>query len=422
MRTGTWANPPFLRLWAAETVSEVGSAVTALALPLIAILLLRASPLEVGLLGAAEFLPFVLVGLPAGVLADRSRPIPLLIVTDVGRAVLLASVPLAYVSGHLTIAQLYLVAFLTGCLTVLSGVAEQTALHGIVPQSDLLDANSKLEMSHATGHVAGPGVGGLLIAAVTAPMAVVVDSVSFLVSAVLVATIPKPARSTPEPAVQENFLLQIREGLGFISRHPVLRSFALSLATINFFGEMFLAVYLVYLVRGLHLTPSVIGVVLALGGVGGVLGAAAATRLARWLGVGMVILVGAAGSIALVLIPLAPAAAPIPWLVAGGFLNDFFAVAYNVNQRGLRQALTPARLQGRMTATMRFLIIAPVPIGAVAGGFLGTVIGLQATLWIGVLGSTAAAIPILLSPAPGIRRVPSAGPADDEPGAASIPG
>lgn len=414
MRAGTWTNGPFLRLWAAETVSEVGSAVTALALPLIAILLLGATPFEVGLLGAAEFLPFVLVGLPAGVWADRGEPIPLLIVSDLGRALLLASVPLAFVSGYLTIVQLYVVALLTGCLTVLSGVAQQTAVHGIVPQSQLLDANSKLEMSHAVGHVAGPGVGGLLVAAVTAPLAVVVDSVSFAVSAVLIATISWPQRSKVQPAVRERFLRQIREGLGFIFGHPVLRSFALSLATVNFFGELFFAVYLVYLVRRLHLTPSVIGVVLALGGVGGVVGAAAATRLARWLGVGMVILVGAAAPITLALVPLAPSAAPLPWIAGGGFLADFFGVAYNVNQRGLRQALTPARMQGRMTATMRFLIIAPVPVGAVAGGFLGTVLGLQPTLWIGALGSALAALPILLSPTPRIRTVPEDGPADGE--------
>ena len=422
MRTGTWASAPFLRLWAAESVSEVGSAVTALALPLIAILLLRATPLEVGLLAAAEFLPFVVVGLPAGVLADRSAPIPLLIASDLGRATLLASVPLASITGHLTIVQLYLVALLTGCLTVVSGVAEQTALHGIVPQSQLLDANSKLEMSHAVGHVAGPGIGGLLIAAVTAPVAVVVDSVSFLVSAGLIATITGRRRSTAKPEVQESFLLQVGEGLRFIFRHPVLRSFALSLATINFFGEVFFAVYLVYLVRGLNLTPSVIGVVLALAGLGGVVGAAAATRLARWLGVGMVILVGAAASVTVALVPLAPTAAPIPWIVVGGFFADFFGVAFNVNQRSLRQALTPARLQGRMTATMRFLIIAPVPIGAVTGGFLGTVIGLRPTLWIGALGSMAAALPILLSPTPRIRTVPEDGPADSETPAVPLPG
>jgi predicted MFS family arabinose efflux permease len=422
MRTGTWANAPFLRLWAAASVSEVGSAVTELALPLTAIVLLRATPLEVGLLSAAEFLPFVLVGLPAGVLADRSAPIPLLIVSDVGRAVLLASVPLAFVTGHLTIVQLYVVALLTGGLTVLSGVAEQTALHRIVPQAQLLDANSKLEISHAVGHVAGPGIGGLLIAAVTAPIAVVVDSVSFLVSAVLVATISGRRPSTAEPVLQEGFVRQVREGLSFIFRHPVLRSFALCLATSNFFGELFFAVYLVYLVRGLNLTPSVIGVVLALAGFGGVVGAASATRLARWFGVGIVILVGAAAPVTLALVPLAPTATPIPWIVVGGFLSAFFGVAFNVNQRGLRQALTPARLQGRMTATMRFLIIAPVPIGAVTGGFLGTVIGLRPTLWIGALGSMAAALPILLSPTPRIRTVPEAGPADCEAPAVPVPG
>jgi MFS family permease len=421
MRTGTWANAPFLRLWAAESVSEVGSAVTALALPLIAILLLRATPLEVGLLAAAGFLPFVLVGLPAGVLADRTPPMPLLIMSDLGRALMLASVPLAFVAGHLTIVQLYVVALLTGCLTVLSGIAQQTAVHGIVPKSQLLDANSKLEMSHAVGHVAGPGVGGLLIAAVTAPIAVVVDSVSFLASALLVATIPRSRPSPPGPVAVEGFVLQVREGLGFIFRHPVLRAVALSLATINFFGELFFAVYLVYLVRALHLAPSVIGAVLAIGGAGGVVGAAAATRLARWLGVGMVILVGAAASVSLALVPLAPTAAPIPWVVAGGFLTDLFGVAFNVNQRGLRQALTPARLQGRMTATMRFLIIAPVPVGAVVGGLLGSWIGLRPALFIGAVGSMAAVLPILFSPTPRIRAVPEDGPVDGG-AVASTPG
>jgi predicted MFS family arabinose efflux permease len=267
-------------------------------------------------------------------------------------------------------------------------------------------------MSMSLGYVGGPGLGGLLIGWFTAPMAILVDAASFLVSAGLLARIAKAPPSPSEPRGRRDFLREIWEGLQFITGHPVLRAFATSLATINLFGELFLTVYLIYLVRTLHLSPPVIGAVLAVSGLGGVGGALAAGWLGRRLGVGRVIAICAA-PFSLALIPLAPLTAPIPWLVAGGFLSNFTGVAYNINQRSLRQALTPARLQGRMTATMRFLIIAPVPLGTTFGGALGSLVGLRPALWIGAIGSLLAAVPILLSPALKIRAAPEEGPEGD---------
>ncbi|HEV3231189.1 MAG TPA: MFS transporter [Candidatus Dormibacteraeota bacterium] len=404
----TMRQPGFGRLWAAQTVSDVGSELTMLALPLTAILLLHATPLQVGLLSAAELLPFVVFGLPAGVLVDRTPPVRVMVVADLGRAALLATVPVAYLAGGLGVVQLYLVAFAAGSLTVAFGVAQQSAVHGLVDRRRLIDANSRIELSGAVAAVSGPGLGGILIGILSAPLTIALDALSFVVSALLLAGI----RSAPPPAAggrREGVMGQIREGLVLIAAHPVLRALALSLAVVNLFGGLFGAVYLIYLARHLHLGATVIGLVLAVAGSGAVAGAAVAARLGRRVGVGRLIAL-TASPFGFLLIPLAPPAFPLPWLLAGELLVSFSGVVFNTTQRGLRQALTPARLQGRMTATIRFLIVAPGPVGAVAGGVLGSTVGIRAALWTGVVGMLLGAVPILLSPIPGIRTIPDLDP------------
>ena len=401
--------------WLAETISDVGSPFTELALPLTAVILLQASTFEVGLLRVAEYVPFVLFALGAGVVVDRSRPAPLLIGSDLGRMVILVTVPAAFFIGHLSMVQLYIVAFAAGILTLLQGVAQQAAMRGLVERDRLIDANSKIGMSDEAAAVVGPGVAGLLIGATSAPIAILVDAVSFGLSALLVSRITwRTETRTAAPSV-EPFLRQIREGLVFILRHRVLRALAASVSLLRFFSSMFVAVELVYFVRVLHLSPRTIGLVVAAMGLGGVAGAVAASSLNRRFGVGRTITVGFA-PVGWLLIPLAPASAPIPWLVAGGFLGAFSVVASNVSQLGLRQSMTPRRLQGRMTASMRFLIMAPAPAGALLGGTLGTLAGLRLTLWVGGLGVILAAVPLILSGLPGIRAI--AAPATDEDDAA----
>jgi MFS family permease len=395
-------------LWSAGTISELGSEVTQLALPLTAILILHATPIQIGVLGAARALPYLVVGLAAGVLVDRSRPVPLLVGTDLGRAVLLGSIPVAYAVGQLHMPQLYVVAFVAGALTVLFGVAEAAAIHAIAPRQDLIDANSKMAVSGSVASVAGPGLGGVLIGALSAPVAILVDAVSFLFSAVVLRGIRTSASVPKAEAPRSGLLADVKEGLSFILRHGLLRALATTLALMNLFISVFFTAYLLYAVRVLHLSPFVIGVIFAITGLAGLAGAAVAPRLGTRLGVGSVIAAGAAvSSLGLLLIPIAPVATPIPWLVVGGSVQIFGLLAFNSTQLGLRQTLTPARLQGRMTASMRFLIQALTPVGAIVGGILGSTIGLHATLWIGAVGSFLAVVPLLIANFPAMRTIAS---------------
>jgi len=410
---GIFSDRNFRFFWLAETISFVGSPFTELALPLTAVILLQASTFEVGLLRVMEYLPFMLFALGAGVVVDRSRPGPLLIGSDLGRMVILTTVPLAFFIGHLSIVQLYVVAFTAGILTLLQGVAQQAAMRALVERDRLIDANSKIGMSDEAAAVVGPGVAGLLIGATSAPIAILVDALSFGLSALLISRIGWRSEARAVVQSAESFLHQIREGLVFILRHRILRALAASISLLRFFSSMFVAVELVYFVRILHLSPTTIGLVFAAMGLGGVAGALAASWLNRSFGVGWTITIGFA-PVGFLLIPLAPVSAPIPWLISGGFLGAFSVVASNVSQLGLRQSMTPRRLQGRMTASMRFLIMAPAPVGALLGGVLGTLVGLRFTLWVSGLGGILAAVPLVLSGMPGIRTIaPSAIDEDD---------
>jgi MFS family permease len=417
MNLGILRDRNFRFFWLAETISSIGNPFTELALPLTAVLLLQASAFQVGLLRVMEYLPFLLFGLGAGVVVDRYKPAPLLIGSDLGRMVILLSVPIVYFIGQLSMTQLYLVAFGAGILMLLQGVAQQAATRALVERDRLIEANSKIGISEEAAGVAGPGVAGLLIGATSAPVAILVDAVSFGVSALLVWRIRWRTDARATAAVVEPFLRQIREGLAFIVHHRILLPLASSISLLRFFSSMFVAVELVYFVRVLHLSPTTIGLVFAATGLGGVSGAAAAGWLGRRFGVGRIITVGFA-PVGTLLIPLAPVSAPIPWLVAGGFLGAFSVVVSNVNQLGLRQSMTPRRLQGRMTASMRFLIMAPAPLGAFLGGTLGTLVGLRGTLWVGGLGAILSAVPLLLSPMPSIREI--AAPAVDTEDASAI--
>jgi predicted MFS family arabinose efflux permease len=296
------------------------------------------------------------------------------------------------------------VAFTAGILTLLQGVAQQAATRTLVVRDQLIDANSKIGMSEEAAGVVGPGAAGLLIGATSAPVAILIDAVSFGVSALFISRIRWRSEARIAAQAVEPFLQQIREGLSFIRHHRVLRALAASISTLRFFTSMFVAVELVYYVRVLHLSATTIGLVFAAMGLGGVASATAANFLNRRFGVGWTITVGFA-PIGFLLIPLAPASAPIPWLVVGGFLGAFSIVASNVSQLGLRQSMTPRRLQGRMTATMRFLIMAPAPLGAFLGGTLGTLVGLRFTLWLGAFGAILAAAPLILAAVPRIRAI-----------------
>ncbi|HWP63504.1 MAG TPA: MFS transporter, partial [Candidatus Binatia bacterium] len=401
------------KLWAAETISQFGTQVSLLAVPLVAIVLLEATPFEVGLLGTVEFLPFILFSLPAGAWVDRLRRRPLLIVGDLGRALSLASIPIAYELGVLTIWQLYLVGFVNGILTVFFDVAYQAYLPSLVDRDQIVEGNSKLEISRSAAQIGGPGLGGLLIGLLTAPVAVVIDALSYLGSALFVWRIrrPEPAPGTtaegdpPRPSMRA----EVVEGIRYVLGQPLLRSIAACTALSNLFGTVGFAVYLVFLVRIIGLSAEQIGLVASLGNVSTLVGAVTAAAVARRLGVGPTIIASAIlFGPGLVLVALAPAGpAAIPLLVAAGLLFGLSTIVYNINQVSLRQAITPTRLQGRMNATMRFIVWGTIPLGQIAGGALGTVVGLRETIWIGAVGSLFAFLPLLVGPLRRLREVPA---------------
>ena len=427
-RGGLWRHPDFLKLWSAETISQLGTQISLLAVPLVAILVLESSPFEVALLGTIEFLPFILISLPAGVWVDRLPRRPILILGDVGRALALASIPVAYALGILTIYQLYVVGFVVGVCTVFFDVAYMSYLPALVDRDRLVEGNSKLEISRSGAQIAGPGLAGAAIGVVGAPVAIILDAISFLGSAAFILGIRK-REPTPRPATGgarrgPSMREEVIAGLRYVLGHRYLRSIALCTGTSNFFGNVLQSILLVYLVRQIGLTPQVIGLVFALGNIGFLTGAVLADRISARLGVGPTI-IGAAlvfGPSGL-LVAVAPRELAVPFLVAFGLLTGLGGVVYNVTQVSLRQAITPERMQGRMNATMRFVVWGTIPIGSVLGGTLGTILGLHEAIWVGAIGGIFSFVPLLFSPLWSLREMPLPGdetqPAKgEEPGAA----
>jgi MFS family permease len=403
-----WRRRDFLALWAGQTVSVLGSQVSLIALPLLAVTVLGAGAFQTGLLETFQFLPFLLLGLPAGVWVDRLARRPVLIVADAGRALAMASIPLAWALGGLRLPQLYAVGFAVGVLTVFFDIAYQAYLPSLVSREELVTGNARLALSQSSAEVAGPGLGGLLVSAVTAPYAVAVDAASYAVSVVslLLIRTQEPARRA-RPAT--SLRAELAEGVAYVLRHRLLRWIATCTALYNLFGHMAQAVVFVFAVRELGLGAGTIGLWFSLGSLGGPLGALVASRLSRWLGTGPTIALTAwLGAPAWLLVALSPRGHALPLLIGSGVLGSLFGVAYNITQVSLRQAITPHRLQGRMNATMRFLVWGTIPIGAFAGGVLGTLVGLRATLWIGAAGTLLAALPVSLSGVRRLRRVEDA--------------
>ena len=407
-------HPDFLKLWTAETVSVFGSQISALAIPLLAVLTLKVSPFDVALLGTIEMLPFILFTLPAGAWVDRLRRRPIMITGDLGRAVALATIPLAYAFGALTIWQLYVVGFITGVLTVFFDVSNQSYLPSIIEHDELVEGNSKLQVSQSAAQIAGPGIAGYLVGVLTAPFAILLDAASFVASAFFVFLIRRPEPPVVHPADatgerRPSIWSDIRAGLGFVLHNRSLRAIAGGTATSNLFTSIAFATVIVYFADSayLGLAPATIGVVYAIGNIGALVGALTANRLARRFGVGPTIIgTLAVGSLNPLFVALAPAAMPIPFIVAGGLVGGFSQMAYNINQVSYRQAICPPRMQGRMNATIRFLVWGTMPIGGIIGGILATVIGVHEAIWIGaILGLTPALFP-LLSPVRHIRVMP----------------
>ncbi len=402
----------FRKLWAAETISVFGSQFTGLALPLVAVLLLDASTFAVSALVVIEFLPFILFAIPAGVWVDRMRRKPILVVGDLARAAVLGSLPLAYVFDVLTLGHVYVVGFLVGVCTVFFDVAYQSYLPSLVDRSQLVEGNSKLEISRSTSQLAGPGSAGVIVSALGAPVAILLDAISFFVSALFLFSIRKtealPERQ--EHAARPRMLADAREGFGFVLRNRYLRAISICTASSNFFWSMGGAILVVYAVRELDMSAAAIGLAFSLGNAGPLLAAFTTNKISGRLGIGPTILwTSVLFSAAMLPVPLATKSNPVPFLVVSAVVGGFAAVAYNITQVSFRQAICPERMQGRMNAVIRFMVWGTMPVGALLGGALGTWFGLRTALWVAALGALLTFLPILLSPVPRLREVPEPG-------------
>lgn len=400
-----WHNGDFLLLWGAQSVSQVGSQVTGLALPLAAILVLHATTFEVAALNVVDLLPFVLFSLPAGVWVDRLRRRPILIAADWGRGATLGSIPVVYAFGGLTLVQLFLVGFTAGTLTVLFDVSYQSYLPSLVERAQLGEANSKLEVTRSGAQIAGPGLAGLLVGAITAPYAIAVDAASFVGSALLMSAIRR-AEVLPEAlaTARRRMREEIAEGLRFVVGHPIMRPFLIFVAVSNFFSIVLFSIFLVFAVRDLHLSAATIGLVLSLANLGTLAGALTATRMARAFGIGpTIVALAALSGVALLLIPLARGGYAIPLIVTAQLVYGFCAIGMNVNGISLIQAITPDRMLGRTNASRRFVVWGVMPFGGLIGGALGSALGLRTALWIGAIGASLAFIALLPSPLLRIR-------------------
>ena len=406
-RSGLWHHLDFRRLWIGESISQLGTRVTELALPLVAIKQVHASTFQVGLLLMFQTGAFLLVGLPAGALVDRMRFRSVLIVNDVIRAGALLSVPIAAWLHHLHMSQLYAVALVIGICTVFFDVAYQSYLPQLVSREELVEGNAKLQASESVSEMAGPSLGGLLIQVLTAPYAVLVDALSFLWSAAWVGALrtrpPKPPRPPDRHLGRE-----ISVGLRFVLSNRLLRSIAMCTSSSNLFSAMAFSIFYVLLARNLHLSAGWIGVIGSAGAVGGVIGSLVASRFAARVGQGPAIwmsavLFGAPGFVA----PFVHRDWTLGLLAAAQILTVMATVVYNITQVSFRQGLCPPELLGRMNATMRFLVWGTLPLGAFLGGVLGSTVGVRHTLFIAAVGGTLTFLPVFLSPLRRMRELPS---------------
>jgi MFS family permease len=430
-RTSLWHNRNFVSLWTSETISQFGSQFTGLALPLTAVIILGASAAELGILGFAATVPWLLFGLLVGVFVDRHRKKRIMVTSNVLRGSLLALIPIAAVLGLITrlgIPFLYGLTFFIGFLQVFYDVTYQSYLPSLIRRNELVEGNSKLQASASTAQVSGPTIAGIVISILTAPVTIAIDACSFFASALSLSRIDHEEvidKEITRPSVRSD----IREGLHVVLNDSRLRMIAGCTGTSNFFSTAFQTIVPLYFILqtpdGLGVSKTLVGVTLgiifSIGSIGALVGVAIATGAAIRIGVGPAIVISAlifgAGGLpyylsgSLVANPLfSVLGLNINWnvlaLMAGNFVISIGVVVYNINQVSLRQAIVPIRLQGRMNATMRFIVWGTIPLGALAGGLLGTYLGLRSAVGISILGVSLSFLWVLLSPVRWLRKIP----------------
>ncbi len=395
-----------MKVWLSRTISNLGNGITGIALPVIAIQVLAATPAQMSILSALNGMAVLLFGLMAGVWIDRLRRRPVLIATDLGRALVVASIPIAALLGILRIEQLYIVAALSAILAVFFNAADVAFFPGLVQPQELVEGNSKLGISDALAEIGGPAVAGILIQAITAPLSLLVDALSFFGSAFYLARIRQP-EPPPLAAKQRRSAWHASlEGLRFVLKNPLLRVLAGSAAVFNFFGTFVGTFYAFYVIRELRVTPIILGLLIAAGGLSALMGAWLAERVVRRLGLGLTIGVGLFmyGLIGL-LVPLArgPVSVIVTVLFASQLVGDVAVSIYLITEVSLRQMLIPPHLAGRANSAIQFLTLGVAPFGALLAGAIAEYVGVRFTLFIGIVGVIAAGLWLLLSPVRGVQ-------------------
>ncbi|CAN5403257.1 MFS transporter [soil metagenome] len=391
----------FIKFWIGQSISLFGSGVAFPTLQLTAAVFLGASPAQIGLLVAMGSLPSLLLGLFAGVWVDRQKRRPLLIMADLGRSFFLLLIVLSAFMGTLQIVQLYITAFIAGLFTLISDVAYRAYLPSVVHRQQLLQANSRFEASQSAAETVGPGIAGALVQLITAPFALLVNGGSFLVSALIVTTLPDVEAAPHSPIARQSILKEIREGLHLVATNRYLRAIAGNISTVGLFYSMLETVFLVHMTRDLKLEPGWIGFVFVGGALGFILAAWLTQATARRFGLGptlmTALLVLGLGNLVLAL-AVGAKISVILILMLGYTLFGLGHTAYNITQISLRQAITPNHLQGRMNATMEFALWGIAPVGALLGGLLGEYFGLRPVILVTALGELLGVLWLYYSP------------------------
>jgi MFS family permease len=400
-------NVEFLKLWSAETFSVFGVQFSGLAIPWIAAITLGVTSIEMGVLVALGTVPFLAFGLFVGVWVDRNRRRPIMIISDIARALSLASIPVSVLLIGPNLIVLYLATFSVGTFTVFDDVSSYAFVPSLVETEDLIEANSTMETSRASAQVAGPSLAGILIQLLTAPFAILLDVIGYVGSAISLSRIKKE-ESLGKRKQENSVIKDIKEGLAVVFNDRNLWSIAGSTGTSNFFSSAIGALFILFVTKELGIKSSfILGIIFTLGAIGALFGALLASKIANRLGVGRTIVlsmfVGGASWIALY---FANSWFEFSLLILSMFVGSAGSVIYNVNQVSFRQAIVPVELQGRLNATMRFLVWGTIPVGGIVGGILGEIVGLRTGIGICAVGATLAFLWVLLSPVRKITEIP----------------
>ncbi len=402
---------PFRNFWLGQSISVVGDQITLLAIPIVAVLVLNAQPADMGLLTAAGLVPHLLFSLPAGVWLDRvARRRRLMIIADLLRAGLIATIPIAYFMGVLNLAQLYVVTFLVGTLAVVFDISWNTLFVAVTPRQDFVQANSLLNGSRSLAYVAGPSLGGLLIQVLTAPLAMLADGLSYVASALFLGRVK--ADEPPIDPVPHSIRVQLATGLRFIRLDPIMRPALLSVATCNLFNFAFAALFILYATTYLGVEPGLLGLALGAGAVGGLLGAVVAARIGRRIGIGPAYALGLfLFPVSLVAIPLVTGdlAVVLAMLAITEFGAGFGVMILDINAGTIIAARTPDSIRSRVTGAWRFVNYGVRPVGALMGGLLGAAIGVRETLILATIASLAGVLWLIGTPILRLRDIPDPG-------------